>query len=304
MWWTVAKEAATNWSGHKDARQGAALAYYSVFSLGPIIVIAIAIAGVFFSHEAVTSQVTSSLKEMLGDIGAKAIEAMLAGANHPAEGALATILGIGALLFAAIGVVVQLKDALNVVWEVEESKESGLWHFARNYVLSFAAVLALGFLLLVSLLVTTALAAVGKFAAPYMPEGILHVVSMLVSFAVVAILFAMMFKWLPDVSVTWRDVWLGAFLTALFFEVGKAGIGFYIGKQALESTYGAAASIVVLLIWVYYTSQIVLMGAEVTHAYAKHQGSIRKQRSRDGRENVRSLSQSDGPSERRAKRAF
>ena len=123
MWWTVAKEAATNWSGHKDARQGAALAYYSVFSLGPIIVIAIAIAGLFFSHEAVTSQVTSSLKEMMGDTGAKAIEAMLAGASRPAEGALATILGIGALLFAAIGVVVQLKDALNVVWEVEESKE-------------------------------------------------------------------------------------------------------------------------------------------------------------------------------------
>jgi membrane protein len=304
MWWTVAKEAATNWSDHKDARQGAALAYYSVFSLGPIIVIAIAIAGLFFSHEGVTSQVTSSMKEMVGETGAKAIEAMLAGANHPAEGALATLLGIGALLFAAIGVVVQLKDALNVVWEVEESKETGLWHFARNYVLSFAAVLALGFLLLVSLLVTTALAAVGKFAAPYMPEGILHVVSMLVSFAVVTILFAMMFKWLPDVSVAWRDVWLGAFLTALFFEVGKGAIGLYIGKQGLESTYGAAASIVVLLIWVYYTSQIVLMGAEVTHAYAKHQGSIRQQRSRDGRENVRSLSQSDGPSERRAKRAF
>ena len=262
MWWTVAKEAATNWSGHKDARQGAALAYYSVFSLGPIIVIAIAIAGLFFSHEAVTSQVTSSMKEMLGDTGAKAIEAMLAGASRPAEGALATILGIGALLFAAIGVVVQLKDALNVVWEVEESKESGLWHFARSYLLSFALVLALGFLLLVSLLVTAALAAAGKFVAPYMPEGILHVVSMLVSFAVVTVLFAMMFKWLPDVSVAWRDVWLGAFLTALFFEVGKAAIGFYIGKQGLESTYGAAASIVVVLIWVYYTSQIIMMGAE------------------------------------------
>jgi membrane protein len=276
MWWTVAKEAATNWSGHKDARQGAALAYYSVFSLGPIIVIAIAIAGFFFSHEAVTSQVTSSIKEMMGDNGAKAIEAMLAGASRPTEGALATIVGIGALLFAAIGVVVQLKDALNVVWEVEESKESGLWHFARSYLLSFALVLALGFLLLVSLLVTAALAAAGKFVAPYMPEGMLHVVSLLVSFAVVTVLFAMMFKWLPDVSVAWRDVWLGAFLTALFFEVGKAAIGFYIGKQGLESTYGAAASIVVVLIWVYYTSQIILMGAEVTHSYAKHNDSLKR----------------------------
>jgi membrane protein len=288
MWWTVTKEAAAKWSSHKDARQGAALAYYSVFSLGPIIVIAIAVAGLFFGHEAVSSQVTGSLKDILGETGAKAIQAMLAGASRPAEGALATVLGIGALLFAAIGVVVQLKDALNVVWEVEESKESGLWHFARNYILSFAAVLALGFLLLVSLLVTTTLAAAGKFTAPYLPEGLLHLVSTLVSFAVVTVLFAMMFKWLPDVSVGWEDVWLGAVLTALFFEVGKAAIGFYIGKQGLESTYGAAASIVVVLIWVYYTSQIILMGAEITHAHAKHR-SLKNRESQSGA-NVRPLS--------------
>lgn len=273
MWWTVVKEAATNWSNHKDARQGAALAYYSVFSLGPIIVIAIAVAGLLFGHDAVTSQVMSSIKEMLGDTGAKAIEAMLAGASRPAAGIVATALGIGALLFAAIGVVVQLKDALNVVWEVEASKESGLWHFARNYVLSFAAVLTLGFLLLISLVVSAGLAAAGKYASTYLPEMALHVISMLISLLVVMVLFAMMFKWLPDVTVGWRDVWPGAFLTALFFEVGKAAIGFYIGKQGLESTYGAAASIVVVLIWVYYTSQIILMGAEVTHSYAKHNSS-------------------------------
>ena len=188
-----------------------------------------------------------------------------------------------------------------IVWEVKESEESGIWHFSRNYVLSFAAVLALGFLLLVSLLVTAALAAAGKFVAPYMPEGVLHVVSTLVSFAVVTVLFAMMFKWLPDVSVGWRDVWLGAFLTALFFEVGKAAIGFYIGKQGLESTYGAAASIVVVLIWVYYTSQIILMGAEITHAYAKHQGSLKQQASQSDRSNVRPLSQRGGaPNRHRA----
>ena len=157
------------------------------------------------------------------------------------------------LLVAAIGVVVQLKDALNVVWEVEESKDTGVWHFARNYLLSFAAVLALGFLLLVSLVVSAALAAAGKYASTYLPEGMLQIASTLISFVVVAALFAMMFKWLPDVSVGWRDVWLGAFLTALFFEIGKAAIGLYIGKQGMESTYGAAASIVVVLIWVYYT---------------------------------------------------
>ncbi|MDE5454095.1 YihY family inner membrane protein [Bradyrhizobium sp. CSA112] len=276
MWWTVVKEAATNWSSHKDARQGAALAYYSVFSLGPIIAIAIAVAGLLFGHEAVTSQVMSAIKEMLGETGSNAVEAMLAGASRPAAGTLATVLGLGALLFAAIGVVAQLKDALNVVWEVGESEETGLWHFARNYVLSFAAVLALGFLLLISLVVSAGLAAAGKYAASYLPEGALHVVSILISFGVVMVLFAMMFKWLPDVSVDWRDVWLGAFLTALFFEVGKAAIGFYIGKQGLESTYGAAASIVVVLILVYYTSQIILMGAEVTHSYSKRSGSVKR----------------------------
>lgn len=277
MWWTVAKQATTNWSSHRDGRQGAALAYYSVFSIGPIILIATAVAGLFFGRDAVTGQVMSTMKDLLGETGAKAIQAMLAGASRPTAGVLATILGIGALLFAAIGVVVQLKDALNVVWEVEESKESGLWHFARNYLLSFAAVLALGFLLLVSLLITAGLAAAGKFVSPYLPEGILHIVTMLVSFAVVSILFAMMFKWLPDVSVGWSDVWLGAVLTALLFELGKAAIGLYIGKQGLESTYGAAASIVVVLIWVYYTSQIILMGAEFTHAYAKRHGLAAQQ---------------------------
>ena len=187
---------------------------------------------------------------------------------------------------------VQLKDALNVVWDVEESEESGLWHFARNYVLSFAAVLALGFLLLVSLLVSAGLAAACKYAATYLPEGALHVISILTSFVVVMALFAMMFKWLPDVSVGWRDVWLGASLTALFFEIGKAAIGFYIGKQGLESTYGAAASIVVVLIWVYYTSQIILMGAEVTHNYAKHNGSFKRRDPDEAPENLRPLSQS------------
>jgi membrane protein len=276
MWWTVLKQAATDWSSHKDARQGAALAYYSVFSLGPIIVIAIAVAGMLFGRDAVTAQVMSSIEDMLGKAGAGAVEAMLAGASRPAAGILATILGVGALLFAAIGVVVQLKDALNVVWEVEKSKESGLWHFARNYVLSFAAVLTLGFLLLVSLLVSAGLAAAGKYASIYLPEGLLHVSSALISFLVVMALFAMMFKWLPDISVGWRNVWLGALFTALFFEIGKAAIGFYIGKQGLESTYGASASIIVVLIWVYYTSQIILMGAEITHSYAQQNGSLKR----------------------------
>ena len=276
MLWSIARDAAGNWSSHKDSRQGAALAYYSVFSIGPIIVIAIAVAGLFFGREAVSGQVAASIKDMLGDSGAKAVEAMLADASRPREGMLATFLGIGTLLFAAIGVVVQLKDALNTVWEVQEQPGHGVWQFMRSYVVSLAAVLALGFLLLVSLVVTTGLAAVGKFAAPYMQEWVFHLISILVSLSVISLLFAMMFKWLPDAEVNWYDVWLGAIITAVFFEIGKAAIGFYIGKQGLELTYGAAASIIVVLIWVYYTSQIILMGAEVTRAFAKHRGSIKK----------------------------
>ena len=233
MLWSIARDAAENWSSHKDSRQGAALAYYSVFSIGPIIVIAIAVAGLFFGREAVSGQVAVSIKDMLGDSGAKAVEAMLADASRPREGMLATFLGIGTLLFAAIGVVVQLKDALNTVWEVQQPGQ-GVWQFMRSYVVSLAAVLALGFLLLVSLVVTTGLAAVGKFAAPYMQEWVLHLISILVSLSVISLLFAMMFKWLPDAEVNWYDVWLGAIITAVFFELGKAAIGFYIGKQGLE----------------------------------------------------------------------
>jgi membrane protein len=275
MLWTVAKEAAENWSSHKDSRQGAALAYYSVFSLGPIIVIAIAVAGFFFGREAVNGQVASSIKDMLGDTGAQAVQAMLADAGRPREGLLATLLGLAALMFAAIGVVVQLKDALNTVWEVGETPGHGLWHFIRNYVVSFAAVLALGFLLLVSLLVTAGLAAFGKYAAPHVQEWLLHMITVLASVGTISLLFAMMFKWLPDAAIDWYDVWLGAVVTAVLFELGKSAIAFYIGKQGLESTYGAAASIIVVLIWVYYSSQIILVGAEITHAFAKHKGSIR-----------------------------
>ena len=185
---------------------------------------------------------------------------------------MATIFGIGTLLFAAVGVVAQLKEALNTVWGVETTNSGGLLQLIRGYVISLACVLSLGFLLLVSLIFTAALAAIGKFVAPYFPEAALQVTGSAVSFSFVAILFAMMFKWLPDTPVDWRDVWLGAALTAVQFEIGKFLIGFYVGKQALELTHGAATSLVMLLIWVYYSAQIVLFGAEFTHDYAKRRG--------------------------------
>jgi membrane protein len=282
-WWSPLQETVSRWSEHKDARLGAALAYYSIFSLGPLIVIAIAIAGLLFGGEAVQAQVFSALHGLLGDSGTQAIDAMLKGANRPREGILATVIGVGTLVFAAVGVVVQLKDALNTVWEVETPPGSGIWRFVRTYIWSLAGVLSVGFLLLISLLLTAALSAAGKYIAPYLPEAMLQIVGFLASFAVIALLFAMMFKWLPDTPIAWRDVWLGAILTAALFEVGKFLIGLYIGKQGLESTYGAAASIVIVLIWVYYSAQLVLMGAEFTNVYARRYGSQRNAVSADRR---------------------
>ena len=263
------KVSALNWMKHKDARLGAALAYYSIFSLGPIVMIAITIAGMFFGEEIVRSQVGESIKGLMGETGAQAVNTMLTGANSEAEkGIVPTLIGVGALIFAAVGVVVQLKDALNTVWEVEDTKASGIWHFIRTYILSIAAVIAVGFLLLVSLLLTAVISAMGKYFSHIAPEALMQPIGFLGSFLIIALLFAMMFKWLPDAEVSWRDVWPGALLTALLFEAGKFLIGLYIGKQGLESTFGAAASLVVVLIWVYFSAQIVLMGAEFTRASA------------------------------------
>jgi len=266
--WPLIKESAANWSTHKDARLGAALAYYSIFSMGPLTIIAISIAGFFFGQDVVRGEVGQEIRGLLGESGAQAIEGMLVGASHPREGIIPAIIGVGAMVFAAVGVVVQLKDALNTVWEVQAPKKGGVWNFVRTYILSLAAVIAVGFLLLVSLAMTAGLAVVGKFLTPSFPEGMLQLVGFFASFSVITALFAMMFKWLPDAEVEWRDVWLGAIFTGALFEIGKFVIGLYIGKQGLESTFGAAASLVVVLIWVYYSAQIVLMGAEFTRAYA------------------------------------
>jgi membrane protein len=258
---------------HKASTLGAAVAYYSVFSIGPLILIAISVAGLFFSRDAVRGEVSAQLSRLIGAQGAKGIESILAGAGQSFEGVFATALGVGTLLFAAVGVVVQLKDALNTIWGIERSPNSGLWSFMRTYGVSIAGVLSLGFLLLVSLLITTALSAMGAMLANYLPEIVFHVVSLSVSFCVNTVLFAMMFKWLPDIHIEWQDVLAGAVVTAALFDIGRLLIGLYIGKQGLESTYGAAASLVIILIWVYYSAQIVLFGAEFTRAYAQRCGS-------------------------------
>lgn len=270
--WDVFKTAYNNWSRHKSGRLGAALAYYSVFSLGPLLLIIISIAGVMFSEEAVRGSLTGEFRDLLGPEGAQAIDAMLRGAASRERSGIAAVSGIGLLLIAAVGVVVALKDALNTIWDVQPGDSDGLWWYVRTYLISLAGVLALGFLLIVSLVVSTMLAAVTAWASSAIgSEALLgQVASTVVSLFVLIVLFAALFKWFPDAAVGWQDAFAGAAVAALLFEAGKLGIAWYIAHQGLQSMYGAAASIVVLLIWVYYTAQIVLFGAEVSRAWALH----------------------------------
>jgi membrane protein len=274
--WPALKAAVSDWSAHKSAKAGAAIAYYSIFSLGPLVVVVISIAALVFGREGVQREVTEAIRGLLGDKGTESVNSMLSAAGKPSEGIFASIIGTVTLIFAAIGVVVQLKEALNVVWEVQPKPGGGIWGFARNYVLSLAGVLTIGFLLLVSMLLTAGLSAFTRTFGTFIPEPLLQAAGFVVSFAVISVLFALMFKWLPDAQVDWRDVWLGALATAALFEIGKFLIGFYIGKQGLESTYGASASIVIVLIWVYYTAQIVLLGAEFTHVRSKQRDGLRR----------------------------
>lgn len=267
--WSLLPTTLGNWSRHRTTRLGAALAYYSVFSLGPLLLIVTAVAGLFFGSEAVRGSISTQFNELLGPTGAQAVEAMLQGAASSTKGGWTALTGIALLLIAAVGVLVQLKDALNTIFEAKEPENASFGWYARVYGIAFAGVLALGFLLAVSLVVSTALTAFsGWFGRSVANQAIMSGANFMLSLAVLSLLFAMLFKWFPDKQIDWRVVWPGAVTTAMLFNIGKSAIAWYIGTQGLESTYGAAASIVVLLVWVYYSAQIVLFGAELTHAYA------------------------------------
>jgi membrane protein len=267
--------AGSDWLRHRDARLGAALAYYSVFSLGPLLLIVVSVAGLFYGTEQVTTALTGQFQSLLGPLGSQAVEAMLKGAGSPTGGVIAATFGVVLLLVAALGAVVQLKDALNTIWEVEEAESAGWWSYIRTYLISFAGILGLGFLLAVSLVISTGLAAVSvAFGGG---EGVFWVVvNFLISCAVLTVLFGMLFKFFPDAQVAWRNAMAGGAITSLLFNFGKLAISWYIGTQGLESTYGAAASVVILLIWVYYSAQIVLFGAEVAHVAGSQDESFKR----------------------------
>lgn len=272
--WHLIKEAAADWSHDRAPRLGAALAYYTVFSLVPFLVVVIALIGLVLGQEAAQSAILSHIATLVGNQSAAAIKDMIQRADQPSTGLVATGLAVVTLLFGASGVFGQLQDALNTVWGVEPKEGRGVWGFIKDRFLSFVAVLGTGFLLLVSLILSSALAAFGKWFSGLLPlpEALLHLFNFVLSFVVVTGLFALIFKVLPDAKVAWRDVWVGALLTAALFTIGKYALGLYLGKSNVASAYGAAGSLVLILLWVYYSAQILLYGAEFTQVYANRLG--------------------------------
>ncbi|MEP7152329.1 MAG: YihY/virulence factor BrkB family protein [Nitrospira sp.] len=272
--WDLLKQTAAQWSQDKIPRHGAALAYYTVFSIVPLLVIIIAMVGLVFGQDAAQSYILQQLGSLLGEQSTAAIKDMIQRASQPSTGVTATLVAFATLLFGASGLFGQLQDSLNSIWGVEP-KARGMWGIIQDRFFSFIAVVGTGFLLLVSLVLSAGLAAFGKWSGGWLPasEFILQMWNVLLSFAVITALFAMMFKVLPDARVAWRDVWIGAALTALLFTIGKFSIGLYLGKSDVGSAYGAAGSLAILLVWVYYSAQILLFGAEFTQVYANKAGA-------------------------------
>jgi membrane protein len=267
------------WSTHKAPRLGAALAFYTLLSLTPLLLVMVSIVGLVFGHASAQHEVVRQVQMLIGSQGAKATEALLKASRNTTHGIVATILGTVTLLFGASGVMIELRDALNTIWEVPIPKLSGIKSRITSYIkerlFSFAMLLAIGFLLVVSLAVSTWISALGAVSASVLPsiEVLLQLVNELVSFAVITGLFAAIYKIMPDVRIEWRDVMLGGAVTSLLFTVGKSLLGLYLGKASIASSYGAFASIVVLIIWVYYSGQIFFLGAEFTRTFANHYGS-------------------------------
>ncbi len=271
----IVKQAFADWRRDNAGRLGAALSYYTLFSLAPLLIVAIAVAGFFFGREAAQGQIVSEIQGLVGEAGAHAVQDMIQNSRQPSTGIVATIVGLVTLLLGATGAFTELKSALNVVWDVKD-EGGGLLSLLRGRLWAFAMVLAVGFLLVVSLLISAAISAADPFFAWIgIPPALVHIANAAASFVVITALFALLFKYLPDTDVEWRDVWMGAVVTSGLFTVGKMLIGLYLGRSSVASVYGAAGSIVVLIVWVYYAAQIFFFGAEVTQAYAHRHGSRR-----------------------------
>jgi membrane protein len=272
--WATVKETVKDWLDDNASRLTAALAYYSLLSLAPLLVIAISVAGWVFGPEAARGKVAAELGAVVGGGAAEGIQTVVASARSPASGALSTIVGIVTLFVGASGVFGELKSSLNTVWEVAPKPGAGIWGEVKARFLSFTMVLGVAFLLLVSLIVSSVLSAVGARLSQSLPGGetLWQVLNQLISLAVITSLFSLIFKYLPDAEVRWKDVWLGAGVTALLFTLGKFLLGLYLARAAVGSAYGAAGSIIALVVWVYYAAQIFLLGAEFTQVQARRHG--------------------------------
>ncbi|MPZ46539.1 MAG: YihY family inner membrane protein [Betaproteobacteria bacterium] len=275
-WWSLVKTSIGAWSDDYAPSMGAAIAYYTVFSLAPLLLLVIAVAGFFFGREAVQGEVVGQIQGLMGQEGAVAVEGLLKSASEPQTSAIAAIASILLLIFGATTVFAEIQNALDRIWKVPAArKPAGVWGFIRTRLLSFGLVLGLAFLLLVSLIVSAAVAALGTWWGQYFEgqEALLQLVNLVVSLVLSTALFSMIYKLMPRTPIAWRDVWIGATVTAVLFEIGKFLIGLYLGKSGVTSGFGAAGSLAVLLIWVYYSAQIFLLGAEFTRAYALAHGS-------------------------------
>ena len=278
--WALIKAAATSWSDDYAPSMGAALSYYTLFSIAPLLLIVISIAGLVFGQEAARGEIFGQLNSFMGSEAAAAIQGLLESVNQPTQGMMGTIFGVVLVLIGATSVFGELQDAMDRIWRAPvRDKASGLWALLRARLLSFGMILSIGFLLMVSLVLEAMLSALSQWWTPLFTgwETVAQVINTVVSFAITMLAFAMIYKIMPRVKIDWRDVWVGAGVTAFLFTLGKFLIGFYIGKSGVASGFGAASSIVIVLIWVYYSAQIFLVGAEFTWVYAHIFGSRKGQ---------------------------
>lgn len=273
--WRLLKAAFDGWWADRAMSLGASIAFFTVFSLAPMLLAAIAVAGLVFGREAAQGAIVAELAGLVGETGAKAIEAMIASASNIGSGVIGTMVGIITFVLVSTGAFVELQDDLNLIWKVKPRESSGVTVFLRTRILSLALVVGIGFLLLVSLILDAGLTALGSYLEAGFSGAsvILQILNSAAAFAVAVLLFAMTFKILPDVDLTWRDVGTGAVITGVLFTVGKFLIGLYLGMSTIASSFGAAASIITILLWVYYSSLILLYGAEFTKVYAESHGS-------------------------------
>jgi membrane protein len=278
FWYTL-QQTFWAWNGHEAPRLGAALSFYTMLSLAPLVILVVAIASLLFGHSAAQSEILGQVQLIMGVEGAKAVASVIERGERP-TGAFASVIGVITLLVGASGAFSELQSALNKIWDVQPKQGSSvasLISLIRSRLFSFGMVLAVGFLLLVSLVITAGLAVVGRFFGGIlpMPEPLLHTVNFAISFAGISALFALIFKYVPDARIKWRDVWEGAIATALLFTIGKSLIGLYLGKAAVGSAYGAAGSLIVVIVWVYYSAMIFFFGAEFSHVRATDRQNAR-----------------------------